>query len=213
MLSKLICISGPDGTGKSTQVTLLIDSLEKAGYHYEYRWMRFHHLFSLPVLGLARFLGLSEVVTLDNGQKIGYHYFQKSKIFPGLYKATMLIDTLIFTMCKVSIPIKLLNKRLVCDRFIYDTIIDLMISTGDHQIYKSRTGKFLLTLIPDQSSIIILLAADDHLIGRREDLAHDKILEQKIKFYSTVSDKFNTPVIDASLPVEEVQGKIWEVIQ
>lgn len=213
MISKLICISGPDGTGKSTQVTQLLDSLEKRGYHYEYRWMRFHHLFSFPILGLARILSLSEVVTLDNGEKIGYHYFYKSRLVPGLYKATMLIDTLIFTIHMVYIPNKLLNRRLICDRFIYDTLIDLMISTGDHQIYESRTGKFLQALIPDQSNTIILLADEKQLTGRREDLTHDKTLGQKINFYSTISVKFNIPVIDASLSVKEVNKKIWEAIQ
>lgn len=213
MISKLISISGPDGTGKSTQVTLLIDSLDKAGYNYEYRWMRFHHLFSFPVLALARFLGLSEILTLDNGQKIGYHYFYKSKFISGLYKATMLIDTLIFTIFKVYIPIHILNRRLVCDRFIYDTIIDLMISTGDHQIYQSRTGNFLKALIPKQADTLILLADEKYLIDRREDLVYDKTLGQKISYYTVVSDNLGIPIIDTSMSIEEVHIEIFEAIK
>lgn len=213
MVSKLISISGPDGTGKSTQVTLLLDSLKKSGYNYEYRWMRFHHLFSFPVLGLARIFGLSEVVTLNNGEKIGYHYFYKSKIISGLYKAAMLIDTTIFTFYKVYIPIFLFNKRLVCDRFIHDTLIDLMISTGDHHIYESRVGKLLFTLIPDQSNIIILLSDEKNLIGRRADLACDKTLRLKINLYATISDTFDIPVINASLTVDEMHKQIEEAIK
>lgn len=212
MKSKLICISGPDGTGKSTQIALLIDSLKNAGYTYEYRWLRFHHLFSLPLLGLARLLGLSEVVTLDNGDKIGYHYFYKSKIISNLYKASMFLDTLIFTTYKVYIPTMLFNKRLVCDRFIYDTIVDLMISTDDNQIYKKLTGKLLLALIPDESNIIVLITNEEYLISRREDLKHDKTLKQKIIFYSVISDTFDIPIIDASMSVYKIQNTIVKKI-
>lgn len=202
---RLICISGPDGTGKSTQASLLIESLKEAGIHYEYRWLRFHHLFSLPILGVARLLGLSEIVTLSNGERIGYHYFHRLRLISHLYKVSMFLDTLFFTIYKVYIPIIIFKKNLVCDRFIYDTLVDLMISTGDHQIYKSFIGDLLLRLIPDHSYIIIMLTDKKHLIGRREDLKYDKTLKLKINFYSDFSDKFNIPIIDANQPVGKIQ--------
>ena len=70
---------------KSTQVNLLINYLKKKGVNSEYRWLRFHHFLSLPLLALARLLGLSEVKVLNNGEKIGYHYFYKSNLISTLY--------------------------------------------------------------------------------------------------------------------------------
>lgn len=158
MISRFICISGPDGTGKSTQVELLIDSLKEVGYHYEYRWLRFHHLLSLPLLAFARLIGLSEVKTLDSGEKIGYHYFYKSKIISFLYSILLLSDTAIYTTTKVYIPIYLFRKKIIYDRFIYDTLVDLMVSTGNYDIYKSNIGNLFLKLIPENTSAVMLIA-------------------------------------------------------
>lgn len=211
MKYRLICISGPDGTGKTTQTTLLIDSFNKLGIKYEYKWLRFHHLFSLPVLALARVFGLSEVVIQD-GEKIGYHYFHRSQIISALYKTAMFLDTVIFTIYKVYIPLNILKKRIICDRFIYDTIVDLMISTGQHQIYKSPMGKLLLRLIPYNSKIVILISDEDSLVNRRNDLSMDNNLGLKIKLYDIISKEFGLPTIEASLTIDEVNEKLKEIV-
>lgn len=212
MRSRLICISGPDGTGKSTQVDLLINSLKEIGFNYEYRWLRFHHLLSLPLLAIARLKGLSEVKTLDNGEKIGYHHFNKSKTVSWLYSLLLLLDTVIFTIAKVYIPIYFLRKSVVYDRFIYDTLIDLMVSTGNYDIYKSNIGNLFLKLIPENSNVLMLITDESTLRNRRDDVFYDETLSLKIKLYKNLSKKFNIPVIDASLPVEEVHNKIIEKI-
>ncbi|MCC7551075.1 MAG: hypothetical protein KO316_06225 [Methanobacterium sp.] len=208
MKSRLICISGPDGTGKTTQASLLIDSLEKSGSSYEYEWLRFHHFLSLPLLGLARVMGLSEVVELDNGEKIGYHYFYRSKVVSNLYKASMFLDTFLYTICKVYIPLTLFKKRLVCDRFIYDTLVDLAISTGDCEIHNSKTGKLLLKLLPGDCKIIFLITDEKTLQERRYELGHDQNLKQKIQLYEELAEEFGLPILNASLPVTTINKKL-----
>ena len=213
MENKLICIIGPDGTGKSTQVNLLINSLNKKGIKYEYQWLRFHHFLSLPVLALARLLGLSEVKTLENGEKVGYHYFYKSKIISFFYSLTLLFDTFIFTVIKVYIPIYLLKKNIIYDRFIYDTLIDLMISTGNCDAYKTIFGSSFIKLVPKKSRVIMLIANENNLRDRREDVNHDKTLRLKIKLYNRLSRLYDITVIDAALNIEEVQNRIYDNIK
>jgi thymidylate kinase len=211
MKYNLICISGPDGTGKTTQASLLMDSLKESGSSYEYRWLRFHHLISLPVLGLARLMGLSEMVTLDNGEKIGYHYFYRSRVISNLYKASMFLDTLLYTIYNVYIPINLLNKHLVCDRFIYDTLVDLAISTGDFKINESITGKLLLKLLPGDSKFLVLITDEKTLQKRRYELSQDQNLKLKIQLYKTIAEEFDLPQIDASLPIATINEKLTKM--
>ncbi len=211
-MNKLICIIGPDGTGKSTQVNLLIYSLREKGINYEYRWLRFHHLFSLPILVLARLMGLSEVKTLENGDKIGYHYFYKSKIISQLYSLLLFLDTVIFTIVKVYIPLKVLNKNIVCDRFIYDTLIDLMVSTRNFDLYRSTTGKRFLSVLPKNSGSLMLIADENTLRDRREDIKYDMNLNLKINLYKKLAQKYKIPVINSNLPVNEVNMQILELI-
>lgn len=211
-MNQLICIIGPDGTGKTTQINLLIENLKEKGLNYEYRWLRFYHFFSLPLLGLARLMGLSEVKILNNGEKIGYHYFYKSKLISRIYPVLLFIDTVIFTLIKVYFPMKILGKNIACDRFIYDTLIDIMISTKDYNIYKSKLGKFFLSLIPKDCNIIMLIADEKALKGRREDVFYDKNLILKINLYEQLAKYFEIPVIKAELPVKKIQNKIFELI-
>lgn len=213
MKNRLICIIGPDGVGKTNQVTMLIDRLREKGINCEYKWLRFYHFFSSPLLAFARLMGLSEVKTLENGGKIGYHYFYKSRVISSLYLIFLFIDTLVLIIIKIYIPIKLFKKTIVCDRFVYDTIVDLMVSTRNYEIYKSKIGELFLGLIPKDSKIIMLVMDEEILKKRREDVMYDKTLNLRIKLYKKLAGEFGIPMIDASLPMEEVKKSLMRTIK
>ncbi|MEN6292526.1 MAG: hypothetical protein ABFC34_10430 [Methanobacterium sp.] len=212
MDAELIYICGPDGVGKSTQAKLVMESFKKKGKSYEYRWLRYHHLFSLPLLGIARLRGLSEVQTLENGEKIGYHYFYKSKIISSVYPLLLFLDSLIFSIAKLYIPRVVFKKNIVCDRFIYDTLIDLIISTHKTNLHWSLIGNNFLSLIPKNTKIVMLLAEEAELRQRRADVMQDKTLEMKMDLYRNFADKFDIYVIDASLPIDYVHKEILKKI-
>lgn len=207
-MNRLICISGPDGTGKTTQVNLLINKFREKGIEYEYKWLRFHHFFSLPVLGIARLIGLSEVKELKNGDKIGYHYFYKSKIISKIYIISMYVDTLLFTLIKVHIPMKFFKSNIACDRFIYDTLIDLIISTRNNNILHSTVGKSFLRLVPNNSKFLILIADENTLKKRREDISIDKTINLKIKLYKKLANELEIPIINAGSSIENINLQI-----
>ena len=212
MKNKLICITGPDGTGKSTQVNLLIEFFKERGINYQYRWLRFNHFFSLPLLGFARILGLSEVKITKNNEKIGYHYFYKSKSISGLYLILMYLDTFFSIISKVYIPMYIFKSNIICDRCIYDTVIDLMISTGDNNIYNSKIGKLYVSLLPKNSNVLMLMADENILKERREDILFDETITQKIKLYKELASKFGIHMINSNSSVSEINFQILELL-
>ncbi|MGI6078572.1 MAG: hypothetical protein ACOYCB_10520 [Fastidiosipilaceae bacterium] len=208
MKGKLICIIGPDGTGKTTQANLLVDYLRQQGTDCGYKWLRFHHFFSLPVLAVARLMGLSRVETLESGKKIGYHEFHRSRLFSTVYPYVLFIDTLLFMTLKVTIPIKLFGKTIVCDRFIYDTLVDLMISTKNSDILYSGVARRYVAIIPKNCLVMAFSGDEETLRSRREDIQYDKVLPQKIHYYDLICDAFSIPTIDASLPIRTVEQSV-----
>ena len=212
-LPKLICLIGPDGAGKTTQAMLLIKKLKEIGYKYEYKWIRFLHFISLPVLALARLMGLTEIQTLPDGKKIGYHYFYKSKLISTLYPLTLFLDMLLAIIFKIYIPIKIQKKRFVCDRFIYDTLVDLMIDLKNPEFINSKVAKIFLKLIPRDCLTILLIAPYEKIKERRIDLKFDKSLRKRVEMYMKLKKKFpQIIVVDASLDIKSVHKEIWNIV-
>jgi thymidylate kinase len=213
MIPRVICIIGPDGTGKTTQVKMLIKYLKENGYNYEYRWMRFHHFISLPVLALARILGLTEIQQLPNGKKIGYHHFYKSKLISNLYMISLYLDTLLAMVFKIYIPIKIRKKYIICDRFIYDTLVDLIVDLDNFEILDSMLGRLFLKLIPKDCLVIMLLAPYEKIRDRRVDLKYDKSLEKRMGIYNKIAEKFKIKKVDASLGIKSVHKEILSILR
>ncbi|GAB3411280.1 thymidylate kinase [Haloparvum alkalitolerans] len=206
--SRLICIIGPDGAGKSTQADMLLELLSNHGHDCEYRWLGFNHYLSLPLLGVARLIGLSEIETLDSGREVGYHHFERSKILTKLYPVLLLVDTLLAYLIAVAWPRSQLGKSLVCDRFIHDTVVNIMLSIDQPDFIDTAVCNLFFRLIPDDAEVFVLLADEDTLRDRRDDVEADRNISEKIQYYQILADRLDLPVIDSSKSPESIHHEI-----
>jgi thymidylate kinase len=209
----LICIIGPDGSGKSTQARLLVEYAKSKGIKCKYLWMRRPQLFSLPVLLLAKILGLSEKMELKSGEEIGYHHFERSRFVSSLYASTTLIDALIITFVRIGLPLAISKNMIICDRYMHDVLVDLMVSIGKNRLEDFPSGNRFVELIPDYCNAVLLTSDEKTLRSRREDVRMDETLEIKIRLYQEVAERFSLDIIDSSLPIGKVQellkGKVF----
>jgi len=203
----LICITGIDGVGKTTHVNLILEHLRNKGTKCEYKWLRFHHLISLPLLAFCRLAGYTRVSTLGGTQKCSYHEFHRSKLISVVYPWILLMDTLLFTTVKVYIPM-FFGTTIVCDRFVYDTLIDLAVATRDHEVYNKSVGKLFLKLIPANARFIMLNLDKATVLSRREELMDDVTFDDRYELYRSFSDEFDMRVVDNGGAVEDVNELI-----
>ncbi|MXR40767.1 hypothetical protein GRX01_05340 [Halobaculum sp. WSA2] len=210
--SRLICIVGPDGAGKSTQAEMLLKELKSRGHDCKYQWLGFNHFLSLPLLAFARVIGLSEIRTLESGRKVGYHYFERSKVISWLYPLLLLVDTLIAYVTEVAWPRKQSETTIVCDRFIFDTMVNIMLSTNQPSFPQTYTGRLFLRLIPDDTEAFVLLADEETLRGRRDDVEADESIPEKIRYYKIIAERLQLLVIDASRSPEAIHREIAATI-
>ncbi|MFZ3382336.1 MAG: thymidylate kinase [Candidatus Methanoperedens sp.] len=198
-----ICITGIDGVGKTTHVNLILEHLRNKGIKCEYKWLRFHHLVSLPLLAFCRLAGYTRVSTLGGRQKCSYHEFYRSRFISAVYPWILLADTVLFTTLKVYIPM-FFGTSIVCDRFIYDTLIDVTVATKDHEIYNKTVCKLFLNLIPKDARFIMLSLEKSIVLSRREELIDDLTFDARYELYQEFADHFGIRVIDNSNLVVDV---------
>lgn len=209
---QLICLIGIDGSGKTTQAFLLVKKLRQLGINCIYKRFRFFHFFSLPLLAIARIKGLSKIISFDDGSKVGYHYFYRSTVISLLYPILLFIDIFFAFLIKIYFYMKFFRKTIVCDRFIYDTIIDIMVDTKNYNFYKTKIGHLFLRIIPKNTLFLMLLADEKVLKKRRKNILYDKTLTIRINLYKMFSKIFKINVINSEASIKDVHENVMRHI-
>jgi thymidylate kinase len=206
----LICITGVDGVGKTTHAKLIFEQLKSRGIECRYEWLRFHYLFSMPLLAICRLTGHTRISTMG-GKKCSYHEFYRSRAISCIFPWLLLIDTSLFTALKVIVPMRL-GSTIVCDRFIYDTLIDLCIAINDHRIYNKTIGKLFLKLIPRNAKFVILCLDKQEILSRRPELINDVTFDERYGLYQRFIKEFNLRSVYNNGSVDRVNQSIMDLI-
>lgn len=175
--------------------------------------MRRPYIFSLPVLLIARLIGLSDQEVIGDDLKVGHHYFYRSKFLSTIFPLTLLFDTTLVNLVKVKIPLLLSDKLIICDRYIYDIITDLTISLGKEKIANNYVYKILINQIPSNCITFVLLGDERLLKSRRVDVLMDDKITKKIDLYNLLANEYSMIKIDAALPVIDIQEIISKALK
>ena len=204
-----IYITGCDGTGKSTQATLMLDQLVAQRMRPSHLWLRFPFLFSLPLLAYARWQELSW--TEEHGDvRHGYWYFQHSRLLRMLFPWVLLLDATIATLLKVTIPQRQ-GEPIVCERFVLDMLVDMTLAFGE-DMQLTVPGKLFLHLLPRHARIIILDLDEETVKKRRPDLKLDKRLGERLAAFRRLAVDLSLPVLSSRAPIFDLNEHIKEAI-
>src|SRR3990170_7458202 len=141
-LPTFIYLAGADGTGKTTHAMAIADELARRGAHVRYLWFRWPHVLSLPLLAYCRLRGLTRYHVVD-GVRYGGWQFYRSRMVSGLFPWLWLVDTALASLATVYFP-RWLGRIVVCDRFAYDALVDLMLAVNNERLLDSFVGRAFL---------------------------------------------------------------------
>jgi hypothetical protein len=212
-MARNLCIhlAGADGSGKTTQARALADRLRERGLRVQPVWLRFPRLFCTPLLAYARLRGFSYQETVG-GERHGYWDFSRSWLMSRVFPWVLLLDTLLMSMAKVYLPL-LRGYTLICDRWVADVLVDLMLGLADARFDESLPGRLYLALLPPGARLAVIDLDSALAVARTPSLQGDRTRSARRELYLGLARRHGWPVISAEPPAEEVTARLITALE
>jgi thymidylate kinase len=208
---RCIYLAGIDGAGKTTHARALQEMLQQDVPHVRYVWLRFPRLLCVPLLVYARLRGYSVRERVD-GAEHGYWYFDRSWLLSHVFPWLLWLDTLLLAVLKVYVPLWA-GYTIVCDRFVMDTLVDLMIGLNDDRFEERLPGRLFLPLLPRGARVVILDLDSETARQRSAELKGDRSHEQRRNLYLQLARRHEVPVVCSRASVADVQADIIQTLK
>ena len=195
-------LTGPDGSGKTTYLKEIEDLLNKREEQTQHIWIRSPKIFSKPLMAYCRLVSLTKYQYID-GIRYGGHEFYRSKLVSWLFPILQLVDFKIKWFFKKR---KINNNQIVLfDRFVLDTLADLMVDTHRFDLHKKWVGKKFLSLLNNNIKIVVLKVTTERIKTRKLDTKYDPHTETKNKVYSILATDLNLQEVNNDRKIDEVK--------
>ena len=199
--ANVYAIVGPDGAGKTTIARAIMDRLARRGVRTWIAWMRSPRIVTLGVLGITRLSQLSRTVRMGDHDDV-ITDLSRHPFLLHLYTWSVTFDYFLGYLGKVTFPKRLLRRTVFCDRFAWDTLVDLgLISGVDEGFLQFPQGQILLDLAKRHRSVLVT-ASREELIRRKPILSLDPRLARRLRLYTWLAERFGLGQVDSGTTSE-----------
>lgn len=211
---RFICLIGMDGTGKSTLAHSVMDALEGQGVQFQYVHGLMQGRLSSPLMALGRLL-----FARGRSREANYEAFVTAKrrsvgnwpTLYSLYRAAVLLDYAPQVASKIAVPLAL-GGRVICDRYVYDTVINLELNThydGDRAI---RAIQHLFRVFPTPDLTFLVDVPEEVAFARKDDVPGIRHLRERRKAYQQVAKVFKIRKLDGTRPIGALTSSVVEAV-
>jgi thymidylate kinase len=202
---KLICFTGIDGAGKTTLSKYLTETLVSRGLKYKYVYGRFLPVIVRPFWAASKLLFLRSKDLDKNYAE--YTSAKKTRlrnpVFARMHELLLILDYSLQIVVKATIPL-LFGTNLVCDRYVYDTVItDLAPDLGYSNDKVIQMIEFCLKYMPRPDLVFLIDVDEDTTLKRKTDVPDIQYLTDRRKIYTLLKSGEKMVLLNGSLSLEE----------
>lgn len=217
----LICVSGIESSGKSTQLERLERAAADAGERPIVVWSRPGYTPTLEAVKRTakRLRGRAEGGPPSGTPRVyprraaGF----RSRLALRAWLGAALLDLIWLYAVRVRLW-RAAGRTVICDRYWLDCAVDFRVNFPEQHVESSRLGRILRATAPrpDVALLLELPVADSmrRSEGReRRFRENEEVLEQRFAAYADLARETGTRVIDAQQPPERVAEVIHALIR
>ena len=211
----IVSFSGIDSAGKTTQIDLLLEYCKE------------HNIKAKKVWGKARVtpgvIALKELFRKDKNLNAEEKVEYREEVFKNPVKEKLLYIASMLDLCWYwGIYYRLLNlvnQYVICDRYLWDTYVEINCDFAGIDINKSLLWKIVRTIVPKPKvSFVFVVPADVSLARDREKNAAGiekiEVKKKKIDLYMKCIDaNCWTNVMDGMNPIDELNKQVIDILK
>lgn len=205
-----ICFTGIDGSGKTTLAESVTRFLKERDLPAEYVYARFQLIITKPLMMLGNKLFLRKYKI--NRDYTNYSLKKKNlsknhKIISNIYVYALIIDYLFQIIIKIRLPL-LLGKVVVCDRYVYDTVLtdfSVDMSFSKNQSISLIDKCFLVAPMPTINFLVDVL--EETAFKRKDDIPSIEYLKDRRSIYLQIAQYYSMTVLNGNSTAEQVYNE------
>jgi dTMP kinase len=182
---KLICLTGIDGSGKTTITRKLVEALNDQGYPAVYVYGRTDPFISRFIMNMGR-----STILRQYNQWAHYDVYHSSKkrvmrnpLLRWIYTGTIWLDYYLQASFKL-LPMVFSRKLIILDRYVYDTIIsDLAVHLEYSHSQISQLIRRSFFLLPKPTLTFLIDLPAEIAFARKNDVPHLHFLSERRNLY------------------------------
>lgn len=160
-------------------------------------------------MALCRGVGLTEVRRLSNKATCIEHHYYRNRAAALVWPWVRLFDLVILVLLRVYVPVWC-GFVVVCDRFICDALVELMLDVKDDSLHEKPAGRLIVSLRPKWTVEVLLDVDEEVALQRRCDIPNRTYLVSRRHDYHLVANHLHIPMVNAERPFSVVHKEIVE---
>lgn len=211
----LICFTGIDGTGKTALSKELVELLNKKGVKCRYVYGRLTPFILKPFILIGEWIFLRGKNAFEDYSQYSNRKrraLEKHSFLSRTYQQILLFDYAIQIIFKVKLPL-IFGKNIVCDRYIYDTVItDLSVDMNYSKEKVISLLDNLLRFFPPPDIAFLIDALEKIAYRRKDDTPSIDYLKERRERYLDVGKEYEMVILDGSKSLEELKNSVQKEV-